>query len=56
MNCTAEPRTISLDLGAAGIKRDKVKTLATDDASLKSQYSLKDMNLPPYASWIASVD
>jgi alpha-glucosidase len=49
MNFTAQPETISLDVPGA------VKTLATDDAALKSATSLNNVTLAPYASWIVSV-
>ncbi len=55
MNFTAEPKTISLDLAGTGVTGSTVKTLAADDASLKSVHSLKNITLPPYASWVASV-
>ena len=55
MNFTAEPKTISLDLSGTGITGSTVKTLAADDASLKSVHTLKNITLPPYASWVASV-
>jgi alpha-glucosidase len=55
MNFTAEPKTISLDLSSAGVTGSTVKTLATDDPSLKSTSTLKNITLPPYASWVASV-
>lgn len=55
MNFTAEPRTISFDLAKAGITGATVKTLATDNVSLDSVVTLKNITLPPYASWIASV-
>lgn len=55
MNFTAQPKTISLDLSGTGIAGSTVKTLAADDASLQSVHSLKNIALPPYASWIASV-
>jgi alpha-glucosidase len=55
MNFTAQPKTVSLDLSAAGISGSNVTTLATDDPSLKSIHALSNIVLPPYASWIASV-
>jgi alpha-glucosidase len=55
MNFTGEPKTVSLDLSATGVSGSTVKTLATDDASLKSVHSLRSITLPPYASWVASV-
>jgi alpha-glucosidase len=50
VNFTAEPQTISLD-----VKAGKVHTLATTDASLNATSSLKNVTLPPYTSWVASV-
>jgi alpha-glucosidase len=55
MNFTATPETITLDLAGSGVTGTTVKTLAADDASLQSITSLKDVTLPPYASWVASV-
>jgi alpha-glucosidase len=55
MNFTAEPKTISLDLSSAGITGASVKTLETNDASLKSTSTLKNIVLPPFASWVASI-
>jgi alpha-glucosidase len=54
MNFAAEAKTISLDLTNAGVDGSKVKTLAADDASLNGTITLKDVTLPPFASWIAS--
>jgi alpha-glucosidase len=56
MNCTAEAKTISLDVSGAGVAGTKVKTLATDAASLKSTSTLTSVTLPPFASWVASVE
>jgi len=55
MNFTSTPKTISLDLSGTGIAGTTVKTLAADDASLKSVHSLKNITLPPYTSWVATV-
>ena len=55
MNFTADAKTISLDLSGTGVTGSTVKTLAADDASLKSVHSLKNITLPPFASWVASV-
>ena len=52
MNCTAEPKTISLD---PGMKVSTVKTLATTDPSLEAAKSLSSVTLAPYSSWIAEV-
>jgi alpha-glucosidase len=50
INFTAQPQAISLD-----VKTGKAHTLATTDASLTSTSSLKNVTLPPYTSWVASV-
>jgi alpha-glucosidase len=55
MNCTGEPKTITLDLSTSGVTGTTVKTLATDDESLKSTSTLTNITLPPYASWVASL-
>lgn len=55
LNCTAEPKTISLDLANSGVTGKTIKTLATDEESLKSTSTLTNITLPPYASWVASV-
>jgi len=55
MNFTATPKTITLNLAGSGVKGKTVKTLAADDASLKSTTTLKNVTLPPFASWVASV-
>jgi alpha-glucosidase len=55
MNFTAQPQTISLSLAGTGVTANIVKTLMADDTSLQSTSSLKNIVLPPFASWIASV-
>jgi alpha-glucosidase len=55
MNFTASPKTITLDLSGSGVTGTTVKTLATDDDALKSISTLSNITLPPYASWVASV-
>jgi alpha-glucosidase len=55
LNFTAQPQTVSLDLAAAGVTANNVKTLMTDDSSLQSATSLTHIVLPPFASWVASV-
>ncbi len=55
VNCTAASKTITVDLAAAGVNGTTVKTLAADDDSLQSISTLRNITLPPYASWIASV-
>ena len=55
MNCTGQPRTISLDLTGSGVTGHTVTTLAADDPALRSTSTLTNITLPPYASWIAAV-
>ena len=50
MNFTAHPQTISLDIPGT-----TVKTIATDDASLVSASTLKNVTIAPFSSWLASV-
>ena len=55
VNCTGQPQTITLDTNTAGIAGSKVKTLITDAPTLESASSLT-VTLPPFASWVASVE
>ena len=55
LNFTAQPQTISLNLAGSGVTGSTIKTLLTDDPSLESTTSLNHIVLPPFASWIASV-
>jgi alpha-glucosidase len=55
LNFTAQPQTVSLDAGAEGASGSTVKTLLTDAQSLAHQSSLQNISLPPFASWIGSV-
>jgi alpha-glucosidase len=55
MNCTGEPKTISLDLATAGVERRTITTLATDAPQLRTTHSVTSLTLPPYASWIGSL-
>ena len=55
LNFTAQPQTVSLDLAGTGIAGVNIMTLMTDDASLQSTKSLTHIVLPPFASWVASV-
>ncbi|HEU4982276.1 MAG TPA: alpha-glucosidase [Acidobacteriaceae bacterium] len=55
LNFTAQPQTVSLDAGAEGVSGSTVKTLLTDAQSLAHQSSLQNISLPPFASWIGSV-
>ncbi len=55
MNMTAQPQTIALDTGVAGIKGSGATTLAASEASIPSQQKLGAVMLPPYAAWVGSV-
>ena len=56
LNFSVESKTVSLDFKAAGLAGVKGKTLATDEASLRNASELSSMKLPPFASWIGSVE
>ena len=49
LNCTALPQTITLDVPGS------VTTVITDAPSLNGVSSLKSITLPPFASWVGSV-
>jgi alpha-glucosidase len=55
VNLSAEPQTVSLDLVHAGLTATTVKTLAATDPGLLGLTTLQSVTLPPFASWIASV-
>lgn len=55
LNFTAQAKTVSLDLKAAGLAAVRVKTLATNEAAL-GKTSATSMTLPPFASWIGLVE
>ena len=55
MNMSAQPKTVSLDVSAAGIKGTQVHTLAASELSLQTVTSLSAITLPPYSAWVASV-
>ena len=55
-NCTGQPQTLTLDIGATGLHYTKVTTLLTTDPALKTKDSLLSITLAPYTSWIASVE
>jgi len=55
LNMTAEPQTVSLDLAKAGVNGSRTATLLASDPALNSASSVKGVTLPPFASWVASV-
>jgi alpha-glucosidase len=56
LNFTASAQTISLNAATAGAHGRTVKTLLTDAPSLRQTSSLSNITLPPFASWIGSVE
>ncbi|HEY4009490.1 MAG TPA: alpha-glucosidase [Acidobacteriaceae bacterium] len=55
INMSAQPKTVSLDLSAQGVKGSSLKTLAATDDSLKTVTSLQSVTLPPFSSWVVEV-
>jgi len=55
LNFSSQPQTISLDVSPAGIQGSSVQTILTDAPDLSATTSLKNITLPPFTSWIASV-
>ncbi len=56
MNMSAQAKTVSLDVSAAGVKGTVVHTLAASDPSLRNVRTLQTVTLPPFAAWVASVE
>ena len=56
LNMSAQPQTVSLDLSEAGVKGNRVKTILTDEPSLKGASALTNVTLPPFSSWVGSVE
>jgi alpha-glucosidase len=55
LNMSGEAQTISLDLAAEGIASSVVTTLLASPSSLSGTRSVREVQLPPYASWVAAV-
>jgi alpha-glucosidase len=55
INCTAAPRTVTLEMKTHGVKGGQVRTLLTDAPSLTGTTSLEQVTLPPFAVWIGEV-
>jgi len=53
MNCSAVARTVTLRLPGAGAAPVPVETLLTNAPGLRDARSLRQLTLPPYATWIA---
>jgi alpha-glucosidase len=56
LNMSGQPQTVSLDLSEAGVKGNRVKTILTDEPSLQEASSLTNVTLPPFSSWVGSVE
>jgi alpha-glucosidase len=56
LNMSAQPQTLSLDLAEAGLKGKRVKAILTDESSLKGLSALTNVTLPPFSSWVGSVE
>jgi alpha-glucosidase len=56
LNMTGVPQTVSLNPSDAGAKGSHVTTLMTSDASLGSVSSTQGIELPAFATWIASIE
>jgi alpha-glucosidase len=55
VNTTGQEQAVSLDLQVAGANGSTIRTLLTDAKSLNGAPSLKNLTLPPYASWVGSI-
>ncbi len=55
MNFTNTPQTVTLNLSGTGVTAHTVKTLAADDDALRNITTLNNITLPPFTSWVASV-
>ena len=56
LNMSGSPQTISLDLKAAGVNGSNSRTLAASPDSMTDLHSTQAVTLPPFASWVASVE
>lgn len=55
LNFTDRPQTVTFDPAKAGVHANSVSTLMTDAPSLEKTTSLRNLTLPPFASWVGSV-
>jgi len=55
LNFTGEPQTVSFDNRKDRLPSGKAHTLLTSSPSLNQQSNLTHIQLPPYATWIASL-
>jgi alpha-glucosidase len=55
INMSAAPKTVTLDLSGTGVTQKTARTLAASDPSLQKVTSLDAVHLPPFSSWVASL-
>jgi alpha-glucosidase len=55
MNFTASPQKLSLDLTGTAVGAAEVHTVMTDAPGLRHAARIRDLTLPPFATWIATV-
>lgn len=55
LNMSATPQTVSLDPSTAGITGKTTRTLLTDVPALSNVHSLHSITLPPFTSWVGSI-
>ena len=56
LNMSATPQTVTLDLAPASLHGTHAMTLLTDAPSLEGKQDLEHLTLPPYTSWIGSLE
>jgi alpha-glucosidase len=56
LNMSAQPQTISLDLGAADLSSTHLHTILSNDGSQPAVVAATSITLPPYGSWAATVE
>jgi alpha-glucosidase len=55
VNMSAEPKTVLIDLASMGIRIKSIRTLAASVPSLMNTTSFDSVVLPPFSSWVVSV-
>ncbi len=55
MNMSAQPKTVSLDISGSGVSATKASTLLSSDGSLAGVQTLQSVTLPPFGSWVATL-
>jgi alpha-glucosidase len=55
LNVSANTQAVSLDLPGAGLAPGRVRTLLASPDTLSAIHSLRRIQLPPFAAWVAAV-